>query len=204
MRKPRTLKNWDWAKINEEFQAGAKLKDLWPKYQMNSQAWDKAKKRGLLYARPKKSFLPLLIHAQNGKRSPGYKLKAALLELGRLYRCEECGIQPTWNGKTLVIQVDHREETPLTTLQTISAFFVLTATHRQKPFARKTYAFEKNVCASDGTGIHARLKIGILGVQLPSCAPRRPGGISRHPDLKNRRLGMRVQVPRAALLCYNL
>lgn len=35
-------------------------------------------------------------------------LKRALIESGRTYRCESCDLPPIWNGKELVLQVDHR------------------------------------------------------------------------------------------------
>ncbi len=35
------------------------------------------------------------------------RVRRSLLELGRIQRCEECGLGPHWNGKPLVLQVDH-------------------------------------------------------------------------------------------------
>ena len=35
------------------------------------------------------------------------RLRRALVELGRRYRCEACGVGPDWNGKPLVLQIDH-------------------------------------------------------------------------------------------------
>ena len=34
-------------------------------------------------------------------------LRRALVEKGRAYQCEDCGLGPEWNGKPLVLQVDH-------------------------------------------------------------------------------------------------
>lgn len=39
---------------------------------------------------------------------PTAQLRRALLEIGRLHQCEECGIGPVWNGKRLVLHIDHR------------------------------------------------------------------------------------------------
>ena len=36
------------------------------------------------------------------------RLRAALLETGRIYVCEVCGLRAEWNGLPLVLQVDHR------------------------------------------------------------------------------------------------
>lgn len=35
-------------------------------------------------------------------------LRRALIESGRKYVCEMCGNPPTWNGRPLVLQVDHK------------------------------------------------------------------------------------------------
>lgn len=35
------------------------------------------------------------------------RIRRALLELGREYRCAGCGLGPVWAGQTLVLQVDH-------------------------------------------------------------------------------------------------
>jgi len=37
------------------------------------------------------------------------QLKRALFEIGRPYRCEECGIDDKWNNKPLVLQIDHKD-----------------------------------------------------------------------------------------------
>lgn len=39
---------------------------------------------------------------------PKGHLRDALIRLGRDYVCEECNQGPTWNGKKLVLQVDHK------------------------------------------------------------------------------------------------
>lgn len=41
-------------------------------------------------------------------RQSAFRLRRALLESGRNYVCEECGQKPTWNGKELRLQVDHK------------------------------------------------------------------------------------------------
>lgn len=35
-------------------------------------------------------------------------VRRALLKIGRPYVCEECGLSSEWNGKKLVLQVDHK------------------------------------------------------------------------------------------------
>jgi hypothetical protein len=40
------------------------------------------------------------------KEKPEY-LKRALLEIGREYKCEECGVSDTYNGKPINLEIDH-------------------------------------------------------------------------------------------------
>ena len=47
-----------------------------------------------------------------GQREPAHRLRRALLESGRAYRCEVCGLGPEWNGRRLVLQVDHVNGAP--------------------------------------------------------------------------------------------
>lgn len=41
------------------------------------------------------------------KRRNGKILHRALREIGRPYRCQECGEEPWWRGQPLVLEVDH-------------------------------------------------------------------------------------------------
>lgn len=40
-------------------------------------------------------------------RLPGPRLRECLIEMGREYRCESCGMDPEWQGKPLTLHVDH-------------------------------------------------------------------------------------------------
>jgi predicted RNA-binding Zn-ribbon protein involved in translation (DUF1610 family) len=42
-----------------------------------------------------------------GNKEDAQRLRRALLAIGRIYRCAECGQLPIWNGEPLVLQVDH-------------------------------------------------------------------------------------------------
>ena len=46
---------------------------------------------------------------RKGKKEDSYKLRRALREIDRPYRCEACGLKPEWNGKELRLQVDHKD-----------------------------------------------------------------------------------------------
>jgi hypothetical protein len=44
-----------------------------------------------------------------GRKTPTYMLRRALVEVGVPCVCAECGRKPFWQGKPLVLQVDHRD-----------------------------------------------------------------------------------------------
>lgn len=50
-------------------------------------------------------------HHLRHKRARGKlgALRKSLLEMGRSYVCEGCGQLPTWHGKPLVLQLDHKD-----------------------------------------------------------------------------------------------
>lgn len=49
----------------------------------------------------------------NGRKEGVEKLRRALHEIGREHVCEVCGQEPFWNGKPLVLQIDHINGDPL-------------------------------------------------------------------------------------------
>jgi hypothetical protein len=50
----------------------------------------------------------ILIVSSKPWRTPGSKLRRALLEIGRPNECGVCGIKPEWNNKPLVLVPDHK------------------------------------------------------------------------------------------------
>jgi hypothetical protein len=49
----------------------------------------------------------LTLKPEGSCRTPTYLLRRALLAIGVLHICAECGCPPKWNGKPLVLEVDH-------------------------------------------------------------------------------------------------
>ena len=50
----------------------------------------------------------ILVYDRNkGRRETVFRLKRALLESGVPEQCAICGLPPEWNGKPLVLQMDH-------------------------------------------------------------------------------------------------
>jgi len=55
----------------------------------------------------KKSWQQILV-LRESRRESAVRLRRALIEYGREYKCEMCGQKPEWNGKELRLQVDHK------------------------------------------------------------------------------------------------
>ena len=54
----------------------------------------------------------ILVLRTTGSKETSHRLRRALIESGRVEICEECGIGTTWNGKPLVLPVDHKNGNP--------------------------------------------------------------------------------------------
>lgn len=52
----------------------------------------------------------ILTKRETGRRALAVRLRRALLEIGRAYRCVSCGVGETWQGRTLILQVNHRNQ----------------------------------------------------------------------------------------------
>ena len=50
----------------------------------------------------------ILVKREDGKREESFRLRRALIESGLDYSCEICASQPIWQGKKLLLQVDHK------------------------------------------------------------------------------------------------
>ena len=59
---------------------------------------------------PKQSHLEILRNRKRDSclKEPTHKLRRALLESGRKHQCELCGNEGIWNGKKLVLSIDHK------------------------------------------------------------------------------------------------
>jgi predicted RNA-binding Zn-ribbon protein involved in translation (DUF1610 family) len=51
--------------------------------------------------------LVLVVRPPGSRRSPPHVLRRVLRETGVPYACEACGIEAEWNGKPIVLHVDH-------------------------------------------------------------------------------------------------
>lgn len=93
-------KKYDWVEIQNFYNEGNSYRKCAEKFNINSTAWDKAVKNGLLVVNNK----PKEIHEIKGR----FNLKKRILRLSLLkYECSECSLPPKWNGKVLSLQLDH-------------------------------------------------------------------------------------------------
>ena len=50
----------------------------------------------------------LLVKRTTGGRQKSRRLRRALIELGRAYICESCGLGSQWNNKSITLQINHK------------------------------------------------------------------------------------------------
>lgn len=57
----------------------------------------------------------ILVKRESGNRSKTHQLRRALIECGVPYRCSSfgCHVQDSWNGKSIVLEIDHVNRDPL-------------------------------------------------------------------------------------------
>jgi hypothetical protein len=57
----------------------------------------------------RKVWQALLVKREEGRRQKSFKLRRALIEMGRPYRCEGpgCGVEGQWLGRPMILHVDH-------------------------------------------------------------------------------------------------
>lgn len=72
----------------------------------------------------------LLVLRETGRRTPGLRLRRALLEIGREYKCADCGIGPVHNGKPFTLEVHHGNGNPRDNRET-NLVFLCPICHQQ-------------------------------------------------------------------------
>jgi len=72
----------------------------------------------------------LVVRSPGSRRPKPSLLRRALRESGVLYACQACGIKAEWNGKPIVLHVDHVNGDWLDNRKETSAFFVRTVTRK--------------------------------------------------------------------------
>lgn len=95
-----TKKTYDWVAIQAFYDEGNSYRECKEKFKLHSQAWDQAVKTGKLKVNNK----PKELHEIKQR----HHLKKKILKNKLLANeCQICKQPPEWNGKILVLQLDH-------------------------------------------------------------------------------------------------
>lgn len=97
-------KRVDWSAVQRYYDEGHTFRECRARFVFSSAAWAKAVRRGELAARSQRWPLAKVLRQARCRNT----VKRHLIEAGILRNvCEECGLE-AWNGKPLVMQLDHR------------------------------------------------------------------------------------------------
>lgn len=96
-------KRYNWTEIQAYYDQGHTYRETQIVFGFCAAAWDKARKRGEIKARP----LALPLEVLLGRRGSRHAVKARLLREGLIQnRCQECGVSE-WRGRPLSVHIDH-------------------------------------------------------------------------------------------------
>lgn len=77
-------------------------------YQIDTSHFLGKSSRSGMHSSAKKSAAEILIiRPATERRKDTYRLRRALLEIGRPHLCAKCGLGDQWNGGPLVLEIDH-------------------------------------------------------------------------------------------------
>lgn len=91
---------YDWNKIQKFYDEGNSYRDCKAKFGFAAQSWAKAVKVGKIVPRTTKKTIENFTQRQNVKK---FIKRNNILP----YVCHLCKMEPFWNGKELVLQIDH-------------------------------------------------------------------------------------------------
>jgi len=111
----------------------------------------------------------VLVVTDGRNRTKPKLLRRAMTESGVLYQCSSCGVGPEWNGKKLVLEVDHKNglwcDCRLGNLR-----FLCPNCHSQEPTSVRKKTLVHAKCSGCGVDIVSRVDSN--GVQMISfCSP---------------------------------
>lgn len=97
----------DWGEVQRQYDAGALPCVLRRSFRFGRWSWLNAARKGLIVLKPRSVELATLL--VRGKVASTSYLKRRLIREGVLKNeCSECELAPMWNGRRLVLQLDHR------------------------------------------------------------------------------------------------
>lgn len=100
---------YDWKAIQRYADEGHTVRDCSKKFGFHPSSWSVAVAGGLIRAKPKEQPLPLYLRIYGAHEEPSHhNIKKRLLREGFLgNKCAVCGYPPLWEGKSLVLILDH-------------------------------------------------------------------------------------------------
>jgi transposase len=101
-------KSRDWTEVQEYYDQGYTIRECQVKFGFSRRSIQKATKKGLFITR-KNVSLDLTEYLTDDKpKTSRVHLKRKLIQQGILKEiCDECKLEPWWNGKKLVLHLDH-------------------------------------------------------------------------------------------------
>jgi hypothetical protein len=99
---------YDWTAVQKEIDRGASFRECINKFGMNPASWYKSVECGRIVPNIEERSVSLLNVLVEGSTYNRGHLKNRLIRDGILANeCSDCGQQPEWNGKMLVMVLDH-------------------------------------------------------------------------------------------------
>lgn len=107
-RNKKCILNWDWQAIQEYYNNDHSIRECEHRFSISFAVWNEAKKQGLFITRSPKLFNLLGALTENStatrKQVKKHLIQSSLLE----NKCFECSHESEWNGKKLVLVLDHK------------------------------------------------------------------------------------------------
>lgn len=103
----------------------------------------------------------LVYNRLNGRRENVHRLKRAMLESGIPEQCSCCGLPPEWNGKPIVLQIDHKDGNGVNN-SSYNVRFLCPNCHSQTPTFgvknRKELSIHEQICRIEDREVFKALK----------------------------------------------
>lgn len=100
---------YDWAEVQSYYDKIQRVKKTIEHFGMSNGSWHKAVKRGDIIPRTNKVLSLNELLVDNRPQTSRTHLKKRLIKSGLLIeKCFECGLGDEWNGKKIVLQLEHK------------------------------------------------------------------------------------------------
>lgn len=123
-----------------------RIKSLIKQYDLDTSHFQNGRKKGYLNSKIGEIKHFSLILTEGKKRREGSKLlRRALIDSGRKYICERCGLGPNWNNENLTLHTDHIDG-DWSDCREHNLRFLCPNCHSQTPTSGNRRSKEQNTC----------------------------------------------------------